>query len=129
MFRRSRRSGSGSTTLANSQRIEFGGIALLQPADPARRQHALKQPPEDAADADVHFQHVQRVARPVVMDAQGDVVDAHHFAAVDVDDLLVEQVARDAQHVLVVVVGDELLVVERDALAEVRWSGPGRSGW
>ena len=61
-----------------------------------------------------------RVSRAAVaVDFHGDVVDPHHLAAVDVDDLLVEEVARDAQHVLVVVVRDELLVVEADASAEV----------
>ena len=41
---------------------------------------------------------------PSLLDLHGDVGDAHHFAAGDIDDLLVQQVARDAQHVLVVVV-------------------------
>ena len=52
---------------------------------------------------DVDFEHVQRcrAVRPW-LDLQGDVGDPHHFAAVDVDDLLVQQVAHDAQHVLVV---------------------------
>ena len=49
------------------------------------------------------------------MDVHGDVVDAHHLAAVDIDDLLIEQVAADAQHVLVVMVGEELLVAELNA--------------
>ena len=102
----------GSTMLQNSQRMEFGGIGLLQPADPARRQHALHQPPENAADADVHLEDIQQSSTvpvdPVavsiavrVTDLEGDVVDAHHLAAVHVDDLLVEQIAADAQHVLV----------------------------
>ena len=55
---------------------------------------------------------------PSLLDPHGDVVDAHHFAAGDVDDLLVQQVAPDAQHVLVVVVRDEHLVAEEDALGE-----------
>ncbi len=67
------------------------------------------------------------VAGSVVLDFEGDIGDAHHFAAVDVDDLLVEQVARDAQHVFVVVIGDELFVAQLDAV-RARWSGSGRSG-
>ena len=45
-----------------------------------------------------------------------DVGDAHHFAALRVDDLLVEQVAHQAQHVLVGVVGREHLVAQVDAV-------------
>ena len=45
-----------------------------------------------------------------------DVVDPHHLAAVDVDNLLVEQVAPHAQHVFVGVIGEELLVAELDAI-------------
>ena len=53
-----------------------------------------------------------------MVDRHGDIGDAHHFAAGDVDDLLIQQIAADAQHVLVVVVGDELLVAELDAPVE-----------
>jgi hypothetical protein len=70
------------------------------------------------AHPDIDLQHGQRVPAAVVVDLHRDVVYPHHLAAVDVDDLLVEQVARDPHHVLVVVVRDELLVVERDAAAE-----------
>ena len=49
----------------------------------------------------------QGVAASFAGDLEGDVVDAHHFAAVHVDDLLIEQVAADAQHVFVVVVRGE----------------------
>ena len=38
----------------------------LQAADPAGRQHALQQPAEDAADADIHFEHREGVAHAVV---------------------------------------------------------------
>ena len=62
------------------------------------------------------------------LDFEGEIGDAHHFAAVDVDDLLIEQIARDAQHVFVVVIGNELFVAELDAVAERQWSGPDRSG-
>jgi len=40
---------------------------------------------------------------PSVVDSMGDVGHAHHLCGGHVDDLLVEQVAPDAQHVLVVV--------------------------
>ena len=82
-------------------------MRLLQPADPSAAAARPARAGGDAADADIHFEHGEDVARAVVRDAHGDVVDAHHLAAGDVDDLLVQQVAADAQHVLVVVVGDE----------------------
>ena len=62
------------------------------------------------------------------LDFKGKIGDAHHLAAVDIDDLLIEQVARDAQHIFVVVIGNELFIAERDAIAERQWSGPDRSG-
>ncbi len=49
-------------------------------------------------------------------DFEGDVGDAHHFAAMRIDDLLVQQVAHKAQHVFIGVVGSELLVLEPDAV-------------
>ncbi len=67
-------------------------------------------------------------------DLEGDVVDAHNLAAVDVDDLLIQQVARDTQHVLVVVVGDENFIAEADTVKRngsdliVANGEPGRSG-
>ena len=70
-----------------------------------REQHSLEQPPENATDPDVHLDHRQDVALAVMMNAHGDVGDAHHFPAGDVDNLLIEQVAADPQHVFVVVIG------------------------
>ena len=101
----------------------------------AGRQHALHQTPENAADADIHFQNVQAVAAvpigalaipmpitvPVavagcIADFECDVVDADHFAAVHVDNLLVEQVPANAQHVFVGMVRREDLLAEADAV-------------
>ena len=79
---------------------------------------ALAEPAENAAEADVHLQNRQRAAIAVIVDSHGDVGHAHHLAAGHVDDLLVQQVAPDAQHVLVVVIRRELLVVQLDALAQ-----------
>ena len=108
MFSRRRRSGSASTMLQNSQRMECGGIGRLQAANQRGRQHALEQPPEDAANADVDFDHVRAIARAVVHQIESDVVHAHHLAAVHIDDLLVEKIAVDAQHVLVGVIGNQV---------------------
>ena len=51
-----------------------------------------------------------------VADLESDVVDADHFAAVHVDDLLVEQVPADSQHVLVGMIRREDLFAEADAV-------------
>ena len=56
------------------------------------------------------------VAVVVAPDVERDVGDAHHLAAVRVDDLLVEQVAHEPEHVLVVVVRRQLFVVEEEAV-------------
>ena len=47
---------------------------------------------------------------------QRDIGDANHFAAVHVDDLLVQQVPHHAQHVLVRMVGGEQFVFKVDAV-------------
>ena len=46
---------------------------------------------------------------------EADIGYADHFAAVDIDDLLIEEIALDAQDVLVGVVWIELFVAELDA--------------
>ena len=96
----------------------IGRNGPLQPANPARRNKALAEPAENAAEADVHLQNRERVADAVVVDSHGDVGHAHHLPASHVDDLLVQQVAPDAQHVLVVVIRREHLVVQYDALTQ-----------
>src|SRR5262249_5912893 len=106
----------------------------LQLADPKSGQHVLAEPPEDAADADVHFEDAQDVVAVFEADFERDVVDAHHFAAVDVDNLLVKQIAGDPQHVLVIMVGGEYFIAEPDAIERngvaliVADGEPGRSG-
>ena len=121
--------GVGDVEAQAAQRVgfdhvgEFPGDGVgrngpLQAADPGGRQDALEDAAENAADADIDFEHVQGVAHAIELDAHGDVVDADHLAAVDVDDLLVQQVAGDAQHVLVVMVGDEDFLAELDAFGQ-----------
>jgi len=51
-----------------------------------------------------------------VSHAEGHVGNPDHLAAGDVDDLLVEQVTRQPQHVLVGVVGRQELVPEENAV-------------
>ena len=102
--------------LQNSQRMECGGIPLLQPAHPERRNHPLHQAAEDAAHADIDIQHPQNVAVVLLADFERDIGDPDHLAALRVDDLLVEKIAGDAQHVLVGMVGREVFVAEKDAV-------------
>jgi len=53
-----------------------------------------------------------------VADFKRDVVDPDHFAPVHIDNLLIEQIAVDAKHVLVGVVRVEALVRKLNALFE-----------
>ena len=45
--------------LQYSQRIEFGRNRTLHAAHHARRNNALGQPPDDAADPDIHFEYIE----------------------------------------------------------------------
>ena len=101
--------------------------ARHRPADQARRDHALAQPAEDAAHAHVHLEHPQLVVAVDRLQLEGDVVDADDLPALGVDDLLVEQVPHHPEAPDVVVVGDQLLVAEVDAVEGDRWP-PGRAG-
>ena len=97
---------------------------LLQPANQPARKYTLHQPAKNAAHADVHFEHPQNVAAVFLTDFKRDVVDANHFAALCVDNLLVEQIADQAQHVLVGVVRGQVLVAQVNAVERNRctWS-------
>ena len=59
--------------------------------------------------SDEYMLHVQRI-RSVTGNLQSHIVDADNFAAVDINNLLVEQIALDAQHVFIGMVRIELLV-------------------
>jgi len=48
-------------------------------------------------------------------DVEGHVGDPDHLASLRIDDLLVEQIAHHAQHVLVGMIRRELLVLKIDA--------------
>ena len=62
-------------------------------------------------------QHVQHVAAIVlVLDVERHVGDPDHLAALGVDNLLIQQVPHHPQHVLVGVVGREVLVFQVDAV-------------
>src|SRR5258708_22516953 len=74
-----------------------GRDGALQLANQLRRDDAADQAPEDAAESDVDLQHVKNVAVLRTEALERDVIDADHLAAVGVDDLLVEQVARSEE--------------------------------
>ena len=99
-----------------SQRIECGRNHHLQPPHQAARDHALRQPPEHAAQSDIHVDDVQNVAVLLVLDLESDVGDAHHFAALAVDDLLVQKIAHQPQHVFVGMIRRQQLVFEVNAV-------------
>ena len=52
---------------------------------------------------------------------ESHVVDADHFAALRVDDLLVQKVAREPQHVFIGMVRRQVFVAQMDARRE-KWS-------
>src|ERR1035438_2082307 len=121
--------GVGNVEAQAAQRVGFdhvgelpgdgaGRYGALQAADPGGRQYALEHAAQDAANADIDVHHVERIAHAIEQDAHGDVVDADHLAAGDIDDLLVEQVAGDAQKILVVMVRDKDFLAELDAFGE-----------
>src|SRR5262249_16138270 len=88
----------------------------LQPPDPKPRNDVLKQTPKDAADAYIDLEHAKSVMLVLPADVESDVIHTHKFASVDVDNLLIEKIPGDAQHVLVIMVRREELVVQADAL-------------
>src|SRR5262249_34130888 len=88
----------------------------LESPDPNTREHALEETAKNGTYPDIHFQHPQDLVVIFAALFEGDVVDPHDLAPIDVDNLLIEQVAADAQHVLVVVVGSELFIGQPDAV-------------
>ena len=58
----------------------------------------------------------QNVALGFVLDAEGDVGDSHHFAALSVDDLLVQKIADQPQHIFIGMVGRQDFVAEIDSI-------------
>src|SRR6185437_16872131 len=77
---------------------ESGGQAL----DSSPRQHSFEHAPDGAAQADFHFRHAQQVHRPVPHPLQFDVVDAHYFAAVHIDDLPVYEILLQIDEITIV---------------------------
>ena len=83
------------------------------------RQNAFEDPAKCAAQPDFDLGHAQQVRRAVVHPLQVDIVDADHFAAVDVDDLAVDQVPLQKEVVALVLEG-------RDRLGRAQFEGAGR---
>ena len=87
-----RRSGSGSIRLTNSQRMVRGGSLLWMRRMRHRRDDALQQAANRGRQADVHLGDAQFGVAVRALLGEIDVVDADDLAAVGVDDLLVEQI-------------------------------------
>ena len=73
-------------------------------ATPARRNDTLHNTAKDAAQTDVHFQHPQFIATANLHGFKCDVGHPDHFTTVDINDLLIEKVAPQAQHIIVAMV-------------------------
>ena len=85
---------------------------LLDPAHPARRNHTLHETAEDTAHADIDFEHIQLLIAVRLLDLERDIGYTNDLPAERIDDLLIEQVADDPEHVLVGMIRGELLVLE-----------------
>ena len=70
---------------------------LEQGAQRERRHDALREPADGAAGADVDRDDVEQQVAVDRRRLELDVVDPDHLAAVDVDDLLIEEVALEQQ--------------------------------
>ena len=81
-----------------------------------RRNDARAARGAHGSQADIDFQNVQDITTVFPLFQKSDVVDADNFSALRVDDLLIEQVAHHAKHVLVGMVWGEKLVLKVDAV-------------
>ena len=99
-----------------SQRMECGGIITCTLANQLGRDHALRQTPQYAAQPDIDVQDVDHLAVGFVLDLERYVGDADHFAALAIDDLLIEKIAHQAQHVFVGMIRGEHFVFEVNAV-------------
>ena len=102
--------GVGFDDAAEIPRDGVGADGALHAADDAAGDEALEDAAHDAADADIDFEDGEVTAAHF----KSDIVDADDFAAVDIDDLLIQQVAADAEHVLIGVVGHHDFIVQAD---------------
>ena len=82
----------------NGARSELAGNRLQLRA----RQYAFENAAERAAHSDLDLGHAQQVDRSVAHPFQVDIVDADHLAAVDVDDLAVDEVLLQVEVVALV---------------------------
>jgi len=84
--------------------------------DERARQDALHKATEHGPEADVDLLNAEFVVAVVPHPLEGDVGDADHLAAFDVDDLLVEKIAFETEHIVIAMVGSELFIAEPDAI-------------
>ena len=71
---------------------------------------------KDTAQADIDLKHAEFITPVDRHSFKSNISDADHFAAMDIDDLLVEQVAAKAEHVIVAVIRDKLFVLQVDTV-------------
>src|SRR5579864_1275866 len=95
---------------------EVGRDDGLKTPDKTRWEHALDQTPENASQADIDCGDQQVICAVVLLDLESDICDADNFTAFGVDNLLVEKIADQPQHVLVGMVRREQLVLQVDSV-------------
>jgi hypothetical protein len=76
----------------------------------------LNEAAEDAADANVDFEDMEDVTVRIAPDGKRDISDANDFAALGINDLLIQEIADDPEHVLIRVIREELLIFEVNAV-------------
>ena len=81
----------------NSQRIERGGSFLFEAANGHGRDDSLKQAAHGAFHAHIHLGDAHLDVAVGALLGEVNIVDADHFSAIGVDDLLVEEIFADCQ--------------------------------
>ena len=90
--------------------------AALKSTNGSWRHDSPQDSAQDRADTDIDLEDVKHIVTVLGKAQERYIVDADDFAALGVDNLLIEQIAHHAQHVLVGVIRSELLVVEMNAV-------------
>ena len=92
-----RRKGSGSIKLTNSQGMTRVGSLVAKPAHQAGRGNAVQETPGGARQAHVHLRDAQFDGAVDALLGEINIVHADDFSAAGIDNLLVEQVLAHGQ--------------------------------
>ena len=72
----------------------------------------MKYAADHAAEPNIYFNNVQVVALAIVAQLETYIVYTDNFAAIHVDDLLIQKIALNAQHIFIGMIGDQLFIRE-----------------